>query len=54
MTAYKAWLVSCKSCSPWTRVVPHKTTHEPIVEALHEEGCAVFPHQQRIDGQTIT
>jgi len=53
-TQHKVWLETCKGCNPWTRVVAHQSTHEPIVQALHEDGCSVFPRQQRIDGQRIT
>lgn len=53
MSAYRVWLETCKGCNPWTRVVQHVTTNEPIVQALHEPGCHVFPPLQRIEGQVI-
>lgn len=54
MSAYRVWLENCKGCNPWTRVVKHPTTNEPIVQALHEDACHVFPLQQRVDGQEVT
>lgn len=53
MSAYRIWLEQCKGCNPWTRVVNHPITNEPIVQALHEDDCHAWPKQQRSDGQEV-
>lgn len=51
---YRVWLEDCRGCNPWTRVVKHPTTNEPIVQAWHEPDCHVWPRLQRSDGQEVT
>jgi len=54
MRPHRVWLETCSGCNPWTRVVEHPATREPIVQALHEERCTVFPRLQRSDGQAVS
>ena len=54
MSPHRVWLETCRGCNPWTRVVEHPATREPIVQALHEDTCTVFPRLQRSDGQAVT
>lgn len=47
---HRVWLEKCRHCDVWTRVVLNPSTNEPIVQALHEEHCGVFPKLQRGKG----
>lgn len=49
MKPHRVWLETCKGCTPWTRAIEHPLTREPIVQALHEEHCHVWPKQHRVD-----
>ncbi len=49
MRSHRVWLETCKFCNPWTRVIGHPTTNEPIVQALHEDHCHAFPKRQRTE-----
>ncbi|WP_396659259.1 hypothetical protein [Microbacterium sp.] len=52
-TTHRVWLETCRGCRPWTRVIDNPATGMPIIQALHEDTCTVFPRQQRIDGRRV-